>query len=323
MELIKEFEVHRKFMKPFRTKPYISIAIPASIISDAKTLREQTLKIGFIGRTAAIFRVEDIYIYNDSKESKDSVRFIQSVLNYMEIPPYMKKIIVPITSELRYAGLLPPLKTPHHVSPDVFDTIYREGIVVNRFEDRCVVEIGLDKKGIVRGRCPNINARVTVKIVNKTSRYYYVEIVDRSILDIYWGYRVHVIDSLKKLLIYSQKNNYLIVIASKKGKPVYENEKNFASDMINKEKIVLIFGSPYLDVDEIASEEQIDITAHSNYIINFIPRQGVENVRTEEAIIAVLSIINYLKEKYIDRQIIEKNDNDKNTILNNKKNKIV
>ncbi|MEM2626929.1 MAG: putative RNA uridine N3 methyltransferase, partial [Ignisphaera sp.] len=62
-----ELEVHRRFMRPIRAKPFISIAIPTSITVDSKTLRELTLKIGYIGRATAIFRVEEIMVYCDDE----------------------------------------------------------------------------------------------------------------------------------------------------------------------------------------------------------------------------------------------------------------
>ncbi|MEM1541725.1 MAG: RNA methyltransferase [Ignisphaera sp.] len=298
---IDEVDVYRRYMRPLRTKPFISIAIPASVVSDAKTLREQTLKVGSIGRAAAIFRVENIFIYRDPDTDADHVKFIQSILNYMEVPPYMKKIVVPITQELRYVGLLPPLKTPHHVPPEIFDTQYREGIVISRSESKCLIELGLDKKGVMRGRCPSVNTRVTVEIVHEDGRYYYVEIVDRESLDIYWGYRVQSISSLKEMLDLVYKNGYLIIVASKKGKPLYYLENYIVDDFRNKHNVLVVFGGPYLDVDEIAINEGIDIDKYANYIVNFVPRQGVENIRTEEAIVATLSILNYIKEKYINK----------------------
>ena len=50
-------------LRPLRNKPFISFAIPSSIISEAPDLREKTRKIGYVGRAAAIFRVEEILIY--------------------------------------------------------------------------------------------------------------------------------------------------------------------------------------------------------------------------------------------------------------------
>ena len=38
----------------------LAVAIPVSIVSDIPHLREKTLKIGLIGRAAAIFRVTEM-----------------------------------------------------------------------------------------------------------------------------------------------------------------------------------------------------------------------------------------------------------------------
>lgn len=293
-----ELEIHRKFMKPIRSKPYISIAIPSSITTDSKTLREQTLKIGYIGRATAIFRVEEIMIYSDGD---GDIMLIQNILNYLEVPPYLKKSLVPISPRLVFAGLIPPLKTPHHVEPNIFDTSYREGIVVNRYEDRCIIDIGLSKKGIAYGRCPSKGTRVTVEIVREGTRYYYVDIIDKSCIDIYWGYRVQMFSSLKEVLEYAKSQDYLIIIASKKGSSIHNMEHLFIEELKKRDRVIFVFGGPYLDVDEIASKENIALESFVNYIINFVPRQGCINIRTEEAIISVLSIVNYIKEKYSDR----------------------
>ena len=52
----------KDFLVP-RRKPSFSIAIPSSLVSDTPHLREKTAKIGLIGRSAAIFRVEEIVVY--------------------------------------------------------------------------------------------------------------------------------------------------------------------------------------------------------------------------------------------------------------------
>jgi hypothetical protein len=47
-------------------KKQLAVAVPASMISDTPHLREKTSKVGFIGRAAAIFRVDEIVIYRDN-----------------------------------------------------------------------------------------------------------------------------------------------------------------------------------------------------------------------------------------------------------------
>ncbi len=43
----------------------LTVAIPASVISDIPHLREKTAKVGLIGRAAAIFRVREIIVFPD------------------------------------------------------------------------------------------------------------------------------------------------------------------------------------------------------------------------------------------------------------------
>ena len=50
----------------------LTIAIPASIISDTPHLREKTSKIGSIARSAAIFRVNEIIIYSNDPVPPDT-----------------------------------------------------------------------------------------------------------------------------------------------------------------------------------------------------------------------------------------------------------
>ncbi|MDR2707975.1 MAG: RNA-binding protein, partial [Nitrososphaerota archaeon] len=54
------------------SKNKLTIAIPASIISDTPHLREKTSKIGLIARIAAIFRVHEIIIYPDNTRTKQA-----------------------------------------------------------------------------------------------------------------------------------------------------------------------------------------------------------------------------------------------------------
>ncbi|HDI53283.1 MAG TPA: hypothetical protein ENF89_03915, partial [Candidatus Bathyarchaeota archaeon] len=97
--------------QPPRRKHRLSIAIPSSLVSEIPHLREKTATIGHIGRAAALFRVDDIYIYRDRP---DESRLIGLILRYMETPQYLRRLMFGMMAELRYVGILPPLRTPHH-----------------------------------------------------------------------------------------------------------------------------------------------------------------------------------------------------------------
>jgi len=281
---------------PLRNKPFISIAIPSSFISEAPGLREKTRKIGYIGRAASIFRVEEILIYIDN--SNENAEIITKILNHQEIPPYLKKKIISRDPILRYVGVLPPLKTPHHVNPNVFNVDIREGIIEYSNDVKSVVDIGLKKKGVIYGLIQPINKRITVRITGETRNYYIVKPIDKSNIEIYWGYVVKSFDSLKELLQYAINDGYIIIGASKKGTMIYRIESELKQIFMRVDKILVLFGGPRLDIDEIALSESFNINEYCHYIVNFVPRQGVESIRTEEAVYIVLSLINYIKEKH-------------------------
>jgi len=280
---------------PKRTKPYMAIAIPSSIVSEEFDLRERTRKVGYIGRAAAIFRVEDIAIYID--DDVKNAEFVKDVLAYLEVPPYLKKRLVKLNPNLRFAGVLPPLKAVHHV-PHAFGLNIRDGIVIDANEIRSIIHVGLEKKAIVyQSLTPG--KRVTIKIEKELKDGYIGKVIDKEALDWYWGYKVRVYSSIKEMFEKLSAENYRIICASKKGVMIYEAEERLKQIMRETDKIITVFGGPKLDVDEIASLNGVDANKYCEETINFIPRQGVESVRTEEAIYIVLSILNYLKERPI------------------------
>ena len=75
---------------------HLSIFIPASILAETKDLKLRTYKVGLIGRSAALFRVDRIVIYSDNSENKE-VKFISYVLTYTNTPQYLRKKVLPIT----------------------------------------------------------------------------------------------------------------------------------------------------------------------------------------------------------------------------------
>ncbi|RLE54259.1 MAG: hypothetical protein DRJ40_11350 [Thermoprotei archaeon] len=285
---------HRDVTRPLKPRPEINFAIPSSVVSEAPGLREKTRKIGYIGRAAAIFRVTEVIVYRD--DNPDNEYLVYLVLSYMEVPPYMKKALCPRSNLLKYVGLLPPLKTPHHVWPHVFNTKFREGVVKEARGSYSVIDVGLEKPAIVQQRL-QIGSRVTVKLVRDEGRFYVADLASRDDVDLYWGYVVTRYSSMKSMIEDTRKRYDLVIGASKKGKLVNELEDELTKRFREISKVLVVFGGPRKDIDEIASSEGFNLSKYCDYILNFIPRQGTESVRTEEAIYAVMSILNYLREK--------------------------
>lgn len=88
----------------------VSIAVPASFVSDIPHLREKTVKNNLPARAAAIFRIDEIVLFPDllgTNQNRD-INLITTILSYVETPQYLRKHLFKIKPELRYAGILPP-----------------------------------------------------------------------------------------------------------------------------------------------------------------------------------------------------------------------
>lgn len=279
--------------KPWRTFPLTTFSIPSSLISDVFDDREKVRKIGYVGRAAAIFRVEEIMIYAD--DSKDNAEYINSLLQYQETPPYLRKKIIKIDPKLRLAGLLQPLKSVHHV-PESFGANIREGVVISSNDIKSIVDVGMKKHVIVYKHLP-IGKRITVVLKKELDNSYIGIPIDRNSIDIYWGFTTKIFKDMKELLQFLKSCGYLVICASKKGEMIYEVENILSKELKMYNKLNVVFGGPKLDVDEIAQKSGININDYCNHIVNFVPRQGVESIRTEEAVLIVLAILNYLKER--------------------------
>jgi predicted SPOUT superfamily RNA methylase MTH1 len=58
------------------------------------------------------------------------------------------------------------------------------------------------------------------------------------------------------------------------------------------ETVLVAFGAPSQGLHEIAKKEDLSLDDIADFVVNTIPRQGTETVRTEEALIASLAILN-------------------------------
>ena len=83
-------------------------------------------------------------------------------------------------------------------------------------------------------------------------------------------------------------------MTSKNGNDVNEVLGEIRNRWSRSQKAMIIFGSPTHGIDEILAQDGIKTGDISGFRINTIPKQGVETIRTEEAIFASLSIINLL-----------------------------
>jgi len=285
---------------PLKRPFSLAIAIPASLTSDIPHLREKTLRIGLIGRGAAIFRVDEIIIYPDrlNESQKTDIRLIQTVLSYMETPQYLRRRLFKIVPELQYAGTLPPLRTPHHPMANKTENLgigeYREGAVISHSNGDSLVDVGVEQPAVVQGTKLKIDARVTVKITD-LGRCLRAVLVDSKEIKIYWGYRVSISDvSIRQLLKNGQFD--LVIATSRRGKPVAAVLDELRERWKNSHSTLVAFGAPTQGLYEIADREHIKLDDLADFVVNTIPNQATETVRTEEAVYATLSILNMFNE---------------------------
>jgi len=277
-------------------KKKISIAIPASVVSDTPHLREKTSKIGLIGRTAAIFRIDEIIVYRDVLKENQTAEsdLIVTLLAYMETPQYLRKRLFGLRPELRYAGILPPLRTPHHPLDRKIRNLkvgeYREGIILSKIHKGTLVDIGVEQPVLLLGEQLPLGRRVTVKVM-KVDKQVEVAMAERDEISEYWGYVVSFERrSLGKIL---KSHSFDLAIAtSKYGVPFESIVEGIAEKWKKAQTILIVFGAPSRGSYEIVKQEGLDLGDVTDFVTNTIPKQGAETVRTEEAITASLAIFN-------------------------------
>jgi hypothetical protein len=287
------------YMPPLKRSSKLTIAVPSSLVADVPHLREKTGRLGFLGRALGIFRVDEVVIYADppNDESASQGRFVALVLGYMETPPHLRKHLIRMNPDLRFAGILPPLRTPNHpVSAKLMDLKIgeiREGVVTEANTRISRIDIGVGSLAEVPVKLRH-GSRVSVQI-ERTAPNIVAELIDRSRIDIYWGFRV----TLKNLplgrLIQESKPD-VVVAASRLGERVDTVLEQMRTSMTGASSVLLAFGSPKRGLHEIIAQEGTKLNAVATYIVNFVPHQGTQTVRTEEAVYSALALLNTICE---------------------------
>lgn len=256
----------------------LSVAIPTSSLSDETTKLDKTRKISILARACAIFHVETIYVYSESNNTDKNL--LVTVLRYLETPQFLRKQLFPKMNELKFAGVLHPLKIPSHViSSDpkkIMAGDIREGIILN-VKGKRFVDVGINHLISYFGK-QKVGRRVTVQFKSGHPNYSIKEISKNNIGQ-YWGYMVKERSSLQSLLTEWQYN---VILATRKGKQVTSEKIKF------DKPILVVFGSPDKDIHEICNVKKIQNAKQ----LNFFPNQATETVRLEEAVLGTLSILN-------------------------------
>jgi predicted SPOUT superfamily RNA methylase MTH1 len=277
-------------------KKKLAIAIPASTISDTPHLREKTAKMGLIGRAAAIFRVDEIIVYPDCPkvDQRRDLDFMALLLNYLETPQYLRKQLFKLEPDLEYAGILPPLRTPHHPLSGKTKHLqvgeYREGVVLSENKEGLVVDIGVQQPALLRQKEFAVGDRLTLQLVN-IGKQIEVQAVSREDVPQYWGYKVQVekrsFSQLAADCVYD-----LRIATARIGDNFMTVAGKIGLKWVGSQRVLIAFGAPSRGLHEIVQDESLNLSDIADFIINMVPNQGTVTIRTEEALLATLAIFN-------------------------------
>lgn len=262
----------------------ISVAIPDSCLQDESTKLDKSRKISIIARSCAIFKVDTIYVYEDGRNEEDN-KLLTTILRYLDTPQFLRKRLFGKINELKFAGVLQPLKIPSHVTPADPKRIkagsIRDGIVVGGRGKR-FVDVGINQLVPYFGK-EEIGKRVTIQFKTGYPDFSVKEILREETPE-YWGYKVKERSNIGQFVLNWEGS---VMLTSRKGEPITrENIQKLTSS----NNMLIVFGAPDKGLYEILGP--IVKKIQNSKVLNFFPNQGTETVRMEESIIGALSIIN-------------------------------
>lgn len=310
----------------------VSIALPGSIVANAQSKELRTYVAGQIARAAATFNVDEIIVFAEggkqesasstaghfagATRSTDPDVFLARILQYLETPQYLRKLLFPRHADLAAAGLLNPLDSPHHVRADE-EVPYREGVVVNRPVaarkhaagsdgaaadapvEGCWANIGLKNEAFIP-RAIDVGTRVTVHIPQMSGSTTRGKVGGRAVapstprekLGTYWGYTTRLASSLGA--VWSEcpfPGGYdLSIGTSEHGEDIHA--KSFELKPFNH--LLLVFGGLAGLEEHIAADETLGVKRPQDLFqsyVNCVVGQGCRTIRTEEAIPITLAAL--------------------------------
>ena len=274
----------------------LAVAIPVSLISDTPHLREKTGKLGSIARACSIFGVNRIILYADDPRRNQEADFelCTDVLRFIETPQYLRKGMFRLSENLQYAGILPPLQTPPHDVPHSLPESkvgdLRDGLIIGRRGNSLLVDVGLGKAFECSGNLP-VGRRVTVRVTDLGKNPVGEIRADSKEGRDYWGYDVtRANQSLSKFI--EETKFDLVIGTSRYGSNLADVWSDLTSSLRSAECSLVVFGSPKLGLRDILKQENKAPENVFDYFVNTAANQNVSTIRTEEAILISLGILN-------------------------------
>ncbi|MGQ9478601.1 MAG: putative RNA uridine N3 methyltransferase [Thermoproteota archaeon] len=280
--------------------PQLSIVLPASVLGVTDDLRVKTFRAGLIGRAAAIFRVNEVVIYLDDhrEETLANQRIFSKLLKYMTVPQYLRRIVFRKDRDLRFAGLLPPLKTPSHTVPSSLKRVapgsFRLACIVGERNGMLVLEAGLEKR--LNAPVPEhpfkarIGENVLLRVEDPSRLLARVARFEES--PFYLGYRVSAPRmTLGELL---KGLDAVKIGTSRYGVLAWERLSQLRGLLSSDSRVIVAFGSPSEGLREMLAREKVKIEDVFDLVLNMVGEQGTETIRTEEAVFITLPLIHAL-----------------------------
>ncbi|MCO5580951.1 hypothetical protein L7F22_034825 [Adiantum nelumboides] len=284
------------------SRPTFSMAVAGSIVDNAQSLELATMLSGQIARAAAIFRVDEIVVFDDyDGEKADKLEevgglFMVRILKYLEVPQYLRRALIPMDRSLSSVGKLPPLDAPHHLRKHEWRP-FREGMVLDRRPSSgsgSCVDVGLDKEVLI-GQSLKPGTRVTVAMGQSKADGDVLQVVDREAArkaGFYWGYTIRYANCLSAVFDecpYEGKYDFCIGTSE-------HGEKIRSTDLVipKCKHLLVVFGGlsgleESFELDRKLKKRSLTSVFHR--YLNTCPDQGSRTIRTEEAILISLQFL--------------------------------
>ncbi|RYP02132.1 hypothetical protein DL764_005956 [Monosporascus ibericus] len=274
---------------------------------------QRTNVVSHLARALAVFSIDEVVIFDDSHPDTrprnvdpagytgdvDPCGYLDHLLQYLEMPPFMRRVLLPIHPNLKQAGLMPSLDIPSHPHPSDW-LPYCEGVTLSgatKTGSGTLVDVGRKNPVTISHDVPS-KTRITLKIDSNDP--YLGEPVDpaapRTEGGYYWGYSVRRCKSLAAIFEESPfEGGYDFSIGtSERGVPIAEAfpERKVKRGETNFNHLLIVFGGPR--GLENAAENDPELNGMGivkgrtkelfDHWINILPGQGSRTIRTDEAL---------------------------------------
>ena len=167
---------------------------------------------------------------------------------------------------------------------------YREGLVLSEQKEGLAVDIGVQQPALLRQKQYAVGERLTLQVIN-VSGSVEVQPANREDIPVYWGYRVQV-EKRSFGQISKDKGFDLKIATAKIGDSFMAVEGRIADKWSGSDRVLVGFGAPSRGLHEIVEDEHLKLNDLADFVVNTVPNQGTVTVRTEEALLATLAILN-------------------------------